>query len=702
MTALPLAEIPDTLPASSTPPQEPALCSGVGQYHSPMAKTNPRPLHSICMPDVLSMLDHPQQVEKDQAQWFIPSTLASRCHADQRKHGSFHCLWSETDEPSGTLRDMAALVADAVGAEVLAYTTRSATEDRQKSRFLIPLAEPVAGENFVRMQEVLNEHLQACGIPPDRASERAGQLCYLPNRGAFYGAIHLEHDRLHPSEWHEAVAAIRQREQDEQDQARRQRETSRLKARERVSRGQVSPIDAMNGDYRMPDVLLQYGYLRRGNRWLSPLSESGHPAVIVSEDGRKWISSHGSDAAAGLGRECANGRMGDVFDLFTHFEHGGNRDAALKAAAALLQLPDLSRSDPSSGTTPGVVSGIRKESGKPPQDGDAIMRPISARELFAMNFGEMVWNIQDILPAGTMLLFGKPKKGKSFLILNIAISIAAGRPVFGQASSGSRVLYLGLEDSKRRLQRRAKGCAASLGIDPDEFADRLHLDTKSARIDTGLLDELHDWMQAHPDTGVIVLDMLKKVTGAAAGKSLYDEQSKVGDALTTFCHRWPALSIIVVHHSRKAESDDPFDLVSGTTGLSGSYDSLAALADTDGDRALHLTGRDIEGAEIPLLMNDRGMYTLAMPDADEARTSTMSGTRRCVFDAVPRTDARSRAAIVEDTGLSKGIVDQQLHKLKRDGLIKVVDHGMYQKTSKRWFEDPVVDFGAIIKNGKRP
>lgn len=86
-------------------------------------------------------------------------------------------------------------------------------------------------------------------------------------------------------------------------------------------------------------------------------------------------------------------------------------------------------------------------------------------------------------------------------------------------------------------------------------------------------------MQAHPDTGVIVLDMLKKVTGAAAGKSLYDEQSKVGDALTPFCHRWPALSIIVVHHSRKAESDDPFDLVSGTTGLSGSYDSLAALAE---------------------------------------------------------------------------------------------------------------------------
>jgi hypothetical protein len=111
-----------------------------------------------------------------------------------------------------------------------------------------------------------------------------------------------------------------------------------------------------------------------------------------------------------------------------------------------------------------VVDALRQAKGDPA--GEAIMQPISARELFAMEFGEMVWNIQDILPAGTTLAFGKPKKGKSFLVLMIAISIAANRPVFGRRPVGCRVLYLGLEDSKRRLQRRAKGCAASLGIDP--------------------------------------------------------------------------------------------------------------------------------------------------------------------------------------------------------------------------------------------
>jgi DNA-binding transcriptional ArsR family regulator len=154
----------------------------------------------------------------------------------------------------------------------------------------------------------------------------------------------------------------------------------------------------------------------------------------------------------------------------------------------------------------------------------------------------------------------------------------------------------------------------------------------------------------------------------------------------------------VVHHSRKAESDDPFDLVSGTTGLSGSYDSLAAIADTEGARVLHLTGRDIEGAEIPLLMNDRGMYTLAMPTPDQQATATMSSTRRRVFDAVPRSTAQERAKIVEDTGLDKPSVDQQLRKLKRDGLIKVVDHGKYQKTGKRWFDESIPDFSVIRRS----
>ena len=143
------------------------------------------------------MLESPQQVEKEEAQWFIPSTLLSRVHAEQREHGIYHCLWAETDKPNGTLRDMTARVSDALDAEVWGYTTRSATEDWQKARFLVPLSAPVSGEDFVCMQALLNDTLEIlAGVTPDRANERAGQLCYLPNRGDFYDAIRCKGARL--------------------------------------------------------------------------------------------------------------------------------------------------------------------------------------------------------------------------------------------------------------------------------------------------------------------------------------------------------------------------------------------------------------------------------------------------------------------------------------------------------------------------
>ncbi|MCP5415143.1 MAG: AAA family ATPase [Chromatiaceae bacterium] len=325
------------------------------------------------------------------------------------------------------------------------------------------------------------------------------------------------------------------------------------------------------------------------------------------------------------------------------------------------------------------------------------LAPISARDLYARHFDPLHWNIQGILPAGTMLLFGKPKKGKSFLTLLIAISVAAGRPVFGKESSGRPVLYLGLEDSERRAQRRLKGCASALQIPPDAFIDKLHFSPTSKRIDTGLIEELRDWMKAHPDTGLIVIDMLKKVTGAEDNrKSLYNQQAEVGDALTKFSHEWPSLTLLVVHHSRKAESDDPFDLVSGTTGLSGSYDQLIAISDATGSRMLHISGREVEAIDIPLRMTPGGMYTLEGVTTEDLQTEDMSDTRRKVFDAVPRGQPYRRADVIAGCKLPEGIVDQHLIRLIKSGLVRKAARGMYQKTGKRWFDEPAGNLEGFL------
>ncbi len=101
---------------------------------------------------------------------------------------------------------------------------------------------------------------------------------------------------------------------------------------------------------------------------------------------------------------------------------------------------------------------------------------------------------------------------------------------------------------------------------------------------------------------------------------------------------------------------------------------------------MHVTGRDIEGAEIPLLMNDSGMYTLDAADPDEIQQAGMSSTRRAVFNAVASTQSMTRKEIISGCGLDKGTVDQQLIKLVKAGLVKHTDHGMYQKTGKNFYD----------------
>lgn len=165
------------------------LCSGFGQRHTnnPDAQF-PRPLRTISWLEICCMVDNPQPgYEKGKARWLIPSTLQSRIFSEQEQSGKFWVLWFDCDQnPHGiaALEEAVDCVVGGVDREI--YTTRSATPANVKARVLIPLQEPLSGADWAACQEVLNDGLKLHGFVPDRASERAAQLLYLPNRGAVY------------------------------------------------------------------------------------------------------------------------------------------------------------------------------------------------------------------------------------------------------------------------------------------------------------------------------------------------------------------------------------------------------------------------------------------------------------------------------------------------------------------------------------
>ena len=242
----------------------PAFVSGYGQHHTDEPDARHRTAYtSIDWPGILALVDDPQHVDKSRAQWLIPSTVPTRSFRRQEAEGAFWLLVADLDaDPPSQQRVVDVLETEIVGgADFEVYSSRSATVERPKKRILIPLARPLSGADWRLAQEVLNDLLQQHGIAPDRATERCGQLCYLPNRGVFYESASARTGaRFNPlATWADLIAAKRQAIADKADALDAAREAAAARRAARAAlpggTGARNLIDAFNAAFHVAEVL---------------------------------------------------------------------------------------------------------------------------------------------------------------------------------------------------------------------------------------------------------------------------------------------------------------------------------------------------------------------------------------------------------------------------------------------------------------
>src|SRR5215212_725841 len=244
----------------------------------------------------------------------------------------------------------------------------------------------------------------------------------------------------------------------------------------------------------------------------------------------------------------------------------------------------------------------------------------TAAELMAAELPPLRGIVPGLLPEGATLVAGKPKLGKSWLALGLAISVASGGVALGtRPVEAGEVLYLALEDNRCRLQSRLKKALAG-----DTAPESLHIATERPRMDEGGAHRLGDWLAAHPDARLVVVDILKKVRPRMSpNHSVYDVDYEALETLQRLAGKHCA-AILVVHHTRKLAAADPVGEVSGSTGLSGGADGILVLKRDreQADAYLHVTGREIEEeSELALRWDtDLASWTL-VGDAEEYRIS---------------------------------------------------------------------------------
>src|SRR6266536_1370621 len=228
----------------------------------------------------------------------------------------------------------------------------------------------------------------------------------------------------------------------------------------------------------------------------------------------------------------------------------------------------------------------------PPQRGQpSIFR---LQDLLSWELPPVRWTIPEMLPEGLTLLAGKPKLGKSWLALSVALSIAAGGVALGtQPVSKGDVLYLALEDNARRLQSRAKRLLASMSETPSnmEFA----LDWP--RLGEGGLACLEEYLKVHPDLRLVVIDTWARVAPPSGERrcSQYEGDYEALIPLKRLADTYH-VSILAVHHLRKTSSSDVLDEIIGSTGVTGAVDGTLILKRDRGqtEATLFVTGRDVE------------------------------------------------------------------------------------------------------------
>lgn len=298
-------------------------------------------------------------------------------------------------------------------------------------------------------------------------------------------------------------------------------------------------------------------------------------------------------------------------------------------------------------------------------DNTAAPKAVDGAALLSMDIPEPEWIVEGILPVGLGLLAGKPKAGKSWMALSLAVRLATGGYLFDthRVASG-QVIVLALEDTRHRLKSRLLELGAK-GLTTGD----LQLFTEWPKSNTDILEEQ---LELCPGTKLVIVDTHAKFRKSAKSNSDlygkdYDDISKLKQVADKY-----SIAILVLHHLRKAKSDDPFEMINGTGGITGAADTLWVL-----DRApsaptanLYVRGRDVEDQTLSLQFEGCHWTQIGefecKPNATELK-----------YLSLLKDGPLSPKQLAESVEGEVQAVTKRLQRMVDKGMITKISHGVY-------------------------
>ena len=318
------------------------------------------------------------------------------------------------------------------------------------------------------------------------------------------------------------------------------------------------------------------------------------------------------------------------------------------------------------------------------------LETITAEDLQNRTYEPTPFLVDELIPEGLHILAGAPKIGKSWLALWLCLCVAQGQPLWNFAVTQREALYLSLEDSYRRIQSRLFDLT-------EDAPPTLHFAILADTLKHGLEQQIEQFLTEHPTTKLVVIDTLQRVRSAGGDSNLYaNDYHDIGILKQLADKRH--IAILLIHHLRKLRDDDPMNMISGSTGLSGAADSTFVLQKSSrlaNIASLHCTGRDIPDRTLKLELGEDDHVWKLLSDSKACSGDSKISALQLVhlFSALLSADPEytgtpsALSAKIDPDG-SLGITPKKVTRLVRESVAALRENGIladtYRSNGKRW------------------
>jgi RecA-family ATPase len=192
----------------------------------------------------------------------------------------------------------------------------------------------------------------------------------------------------------------------------------------------------------------------------------------------------------------------------------------------------------------------------------------SIGELYSAPEEKVPFCVEELLPsAGFSILAGKPKGGKSTMARQLAVAVAKGRTFLGREVEQGTVFYLAIEEKQAEVTAHFRQLGVQEGDPLFTICGSVKKNESVARLEAAL--------KINPGTKLVIIDTIFRFVGVKDSND-YIQVNNALEQLQQLARTYGP-HILMVHHMKKRETEDPMDGALGSTAIAGAVDTYIAL-----------------------------------------------------------------------------------------------------------------------------